>query len=88
VREELDAIMRSKVAHVIHVGRMPHAELARTVVLAPPTMTRFREKYEPPFIATLYRPEEKTRFRMVAGPLRMALAEERWRAGVWSLGGR
>jgi hypothetical protein len=74
------------VAHVIHIGRMTHADLGTSFALAAPKILRFREKNEPPFIAKLYRPMRKTEFRVLPGELRMALTEKDWLGGSRSLG--
>jgi hypothetical protein len=76
--DERDAIMRSGVAHIIHVGKLRHEELADSFVLAAPKIIRFREKYPPPFIAKLHRPEKKTDYRVVAGELKLVLTREQW----------
>jgi hypothetical protein len=80
--DERDAIMRSGVAHVIHVGQLSHDEMARSFVLAAAKIIRFRETHNPPFIAKLYRPEKRTEYHTVAGAIKLVLTLEEWkRAG-------
>jgi hypothetical protein len=73
--------MRSGVAHIIHVGHLRHDDLATSFVLAAPKMIRFRETHQPPFIAKLYRPEKKSEYRTVAGPLKLILTRDEWERG-------
>lgn len=78
VADEREAIMRSGVAHVIHVGHLTHPELATSFVLAAPKLVRFREAHAPPFIAKLHRPERKTAWRTVAGAITLVVSAEDW----------
>ena len=78
--DERDAIMRCGVAHFIHVGRLTHEELAASFVMAAPRLIRFREKYEPPFIARVYRPEKRSPYLTVPGAIKMALTLPEWEA--------
>jgi hypothetical protein len=70
--------MRSGVSHIIHVGHLRHDDLAKSFVLAAPKMIRFREKHEPPFIAKLHRPEKKSNYLILPGPLKLVLTRAEW----------
>lgn len=76
--DERDAVMRSGVALFIHVGQLKHSELAASFVMAAPRLIRFRDKYDPPFIAKVYRPEKKTAFVTVPGKVAMSLTLHDW----------
>lgn len=80
VAEERDAIMMRRVAHFIHVGRLRHSELAESFVLAAPRILRFRDRYPPPFIAKVHRPERKTPYRITPGAITMVLTHQQWMA--------
>ena len=76
--DERDAVMRSGVALFIHVGQLKHSELAASFVMAAPRLIRFREKYDPPFIAKVYRPEMRSPFVTVPGRIAMSLSRHGW----------
>jgi len=78
--DERDAVMRSGVPLFIHMGQLPHPELAASFVLLAPRLIRFREKHAPPFIAKAYRPEQKSPYRVVPGAIKMVLTLAEWRA--------
>jgi hypothetical protein len=78
--DERDAVMICGVALFIHAGRLSHPDLATSFVMAAPRIIRFRETHEPPFIATVYRPEKKTDFLTVPGTVKMKLTLAEWTA--------
>ncbi|MCY7287463.1 MAG: hypothetical protein LH624_04235 [Cryobacterium sp.] len=80
--EDRDAVMRSGVALFIHVGHMKHDELATSFVKQADRIIRFRMNHGKPFIAKVYRPVEKSRYRTTAGEIRMALTHEQWIRGL------
>jgi hypothetical protein len=80
VADERNAIMRCGVPLFIHVGRLKMQDQAASFVLLAPKMIAFVRKHGRPFIAKVYRPEQKTTYRTVAGPIKMVLTFEEWRA--------
>ena len=80
--DERDAVMRSRVSLFIHVGQMKHSELAASFVMAAPRLIRFREKHDPPFIAKVYRPENRSPFVTVPGEIKMTLTLSEWMAAT------
>jgi hypothetical protein len=80
--DERDAIMRCGVALFIHAGRLAHPDLAKSFVIQAPRILHFREKHDPPFIAKVYRPVEKTAFRTAPGRIEMKLTQNEWREMV------
>jgi len=53
---ELNAVMRHRVALLVVVGKAPYPDLARAFVTTFPRIRRFLERNAPPFIAKVYRP--------------------------------
>jgi hypothetical protein len=53
---ELDAVMRHRVALLVIIGKAPHPELARAFVATFPRVERFVAGRVPPYIAKVYRP--------------------------------
>lgn len=56
VPNEREAVMRHRVALLIIVGKVPHAELAHNFVNTLPRIEAFIDDHEPPYIAKVYRP--------------------------------
>lgn len=52
---ERDAVVRHRVALLVIVGTAPYPQLARSFVAALPSINRFLDCHEPPFIAKVYR---------------------------------
>lgn len=53
---ELDAVMRHRVALLVIIGAAPYPDLARDFVATLPRIERFLGRHAPPFIAKVYRP--------------------------------
>jgi hypothetical protein len=66
---ERDAVMRHRVGLLVIVGAAPFADLARAFLSTLPSIERFLENQEPPFIAKVYRPSpgDATRHRTSPG---------------------
>jgi len=73
-----DAIMRAGVTQFIHKGHLKHADLAESFVILADRIIRFRKRYQPPFIAYVYRPVQKTPFLRTPGEIKMALTYPQW----------
>lgn len=73
--------MRSGVALFIHIGKLPHPELAASYVMQAERMMRLRDKHTGPFIAKVYRPVVKSKFLTAPGEIRIDLTEEQWLRG-------
>jgi len=56
---EMDAIKRFKIGMFVIVGKAPLAELAQNFIHTFHQITRFIDKNPRPFIAKLYRPDQK-----------------------------
>ena len=48
--------MEHRVALLIVIGKVPHADLARNFVKTLPKIETFLDGHEPPYIAKVYRP--------------------------------
>jgi hypothetical protein len=70
--------MRAGVTQFIHKGHLKHADLATSFVMLADRIMLFRKRYTPPF-AHVYRPVQKTPFRLTPGEIKMALTFEDWR---------
>lgn len=70
--------MRSGLALFHLIGRVTHAELADGLLRAMHRVIAFREKHPPPFIASVYRPEQKTKYLTVPGRVKMHLSHSDW----------
>jgi hypothetical protein len=57
---------------------MKHSELAASFVLLAPRLIRFREKHPAPFIAKVYRPEQRSPFVTAPGAIKMVLTYPTW----------
>lgn len=53
---QLAAVMEHRVALLIVIGKVPHADLARNFVNTLPKIETFLDEHEPPYIAKVYRP--------------------------------
>ena len=53
---ELNAVMRHRVALLVIMGKAPYPDLAHAFVATFPRIRRFLEKHTPPFIAKVYKP--------------------------------
>jgi hypothetical protein len=53
---ELAAVVRHRVALLVVVGKVPHADLAHSFVNTLPRIEAFLDEHEPPYIAKVYRP--------------------------------
>ena len=53
---ELEAVIQHRVALLIVMGKVPHAELARNFVHTLPKIEVFLDGHKPPYIAKVYRP--------------------------------
>lgn len=53
---ELAAIVEHRVALLVVVGKVPHADLARNFVNTLPKIEAFLDEHEPPYIGKVYRP--------------------------------
>ena len=53
---ELNAVIRHRVALLVIIGTAPHADLARAFVKTLPRIERFLSRQDLPFIAKVYRP--------------------------------
>lgn len=53
---QLAAVVQHRVALLIVIGKVPHAELARNFVNTLPRIEAFLNQHQPPFIAKVYRP--------------------------------
>jgi len=53
---ELDAVVRHRVALLVVIGKASYPELARHFVVTVPRITVFLTRHRPPFIAKVYQP--------------------------------
>lgn len=53
---ESQAVIQHRVALLIVIGKVPHAELARNFVNTLPRIKAFLDEHAPPYIAKVYRP--------------------------------
>jgi hypothetical protein len=74
---ERDAHMRAGGALFMLIGA-PHDQVVRNLVATMPTIVRFRELHEPPFIAHVTRPEAKFPVGTHPGNVRMFLSKADW----------
>lgn len=70
---ELDAVMRHRVALLVIVGKAPHPALAHAFVTTVPRIRLFLERHTPPFIAKVYRPTPSELARNPRAPGRVEL---------------
>ena len=70
---ELNAVIRHRVALLVIIGKAPHADLARAFVATLPRIERFLSRQEPPFIAKVYRPSPAETARRTDAPGRIDL---------------
>ena len=70
---ELNAVIRHRVALLVIIGAAPHADLARAFVATLPRIERFLSRQEPPFIAKVYRPSSAETVRRTDAPGRVEL---------------
>ena len=64
---ELQAVVRHRVALLVMVGKAPFFKLAESFVQTVPRIERFLTKQTVPFIAKVYRPAEKARQASTSG---------------------
>ncbi len=79
---EKDVAMRAGLALFFLIGKMKHEDLASNLVVTIPRIIRFREKYDPPFIAKVHRPDAKFILGSRPGSVEMYLTESQWRASL------
>jgi hypothetical protein len=77
VRLERDANMRAGGALFHLIGRQ-HDEIVRNLIVTVPKIIRFRESYEPPFMARVTRPEAQYAVGSRPGNVKMALTKAQW----------
>jgi len=70
---ELNAVIRHRVALLVIIGTAPHADLARAFVKTLPRIERFLSRQELPFIAKVYRPSPAETARRTDAPGRIEL---------------
>ena len=70
---ELDAVVRHRVALLVIVGHAPHPELAQAFVNTLPRIESFIGRHHPPYIAKVYRPSPAEVARHSAAPGRVEL---------------
>ncbi len=68
---ERDAVMRHRVGLLVIVGAAPFADLARAFLATLPSIEHFLDNHAPPFIAKVYRPNDRA--QRVASPGRVEL---------------
>jgi hypothetical protein len=79
---ERDAAMRSGLALFFLIGRMVHADHATNLVATMGRVIHFRNKYDAPFMARIYRPDSKFAIGSRPGTVDMALTKQQWESGV------
>jgi hypothetical protein len=72
-----DAAMRSGLALFMLIGKR-HDEMERNLVATMARIVRFRERYEPPFIAHVTRPDARFIVGSRPGNVRMVLTLDQW----------
>lgn len=70
---ELDAVVRHRVALIVVVGNAPHAELAANFVRTSARISTFLTQHTPPLIAKVYRPSSDNVARNPHAPGSVAL---------------
>lgn len=68
---ELNAVIRHRIALLVIIGAAPHADLAHAFVATLPRIERFLSRQEPPFIAKVYRPSPAETARRTDAPGRI-----------------
>ncbi len=71
---ELAAVTESHIGLLVVVGKVPHAELARSFVATSRRILRFLASHERPFIAKVYRPSPHELARNPNAPGRIELS--------------
>jgi len=70
---ELDAVVRHRVALLVVIGHAPYAELAKNFVATLPRIEAFLARHETPYIAKVYRPSAPDVARNPLTPGRITL---------------
>jgi hypothetical protein len=78
VKLERDAAMNAGAAVFYLIGKH-HDEIVVNLIATVPKIIRFREKYDPPFLARVTRPEAKFPVGSRPGKVEMALTTDQWR---------
>ncbi len=78
-KSQVDEAMRGGLALFFLIGKK-HEEYQRNLIVTLPRIIRFREKYEPPFIAKVFRPPPKFPLGSRPGTVEMSLTKEQWLA--------
>ena len=76
VRSERDTAMRAGLALFFLMGKVRHSELAENLIRTLPRIISFYERHKPPFIAKVYRPDQKDPGR--PGRVKLILSRENW----------
>jgi hypothetical protein len=77
---ERDAVMRSKIALLVIIGRVPNRDLAVNFVNTIDRVETFVDAHEPPFIAKVFRPspDERQGSPQAPGRVEMWLSHDEW----------
>ena len=70
---ELNAVMRNRVALLVIIGHAPFPDLARAFVSTLPRIRRFLARHRAPFIGKVYRPTRSEQARNPSAPGRVEL---------------
>ena len=76
--DHVDAAMECGLALFMHIGEMAHPQIAESLVMAAPSILRLRARNEPPFLAKVYRPEQKTPFLRKPGVVKIVMTYAEW----------
>jgi hypothetical protein len=70
---ELNAVIRHRVALLIVIGKARHSQLAANFVNTMPRILEFLSEHEPPFIAKVYRPSLRELTKDASAPGKVSL---------------